>query len=204
MRKLLSLVLAFAMILGLFAFPVSADATTYQQVGQELSGLGVLKGVDAKGTLAEMQKLTREQALVVLTRLMGQEDKALATDAQPGFADVPATHWSAKYVAYAKLQGWTNGTSETQFGLGTDVTTKQVVTLMMRALGYTADWSKEDVMMKAKELGLLEGVSATADDAIIRGELFIIMKNTLYTKPMGEKIELIYKLGRRSRPPGWP
>lgn len=192
--------LAFAMILGTFAFPVSADQSTYLEVGNELKGLGVISGVNEAGDLAEMEKLTREQALVVLTSLMGQMDAAKATEAEPGFADVPATHWAAKFVAYAKAQGWTSGVSETEFGLGKEVTTKEALSFMMRALGYTADWAKEDIMKKASELGLMEGVSAKAEDQLVRGELFIVMKNTLYTKPMGEKTELVYKLGLKENP----
>lgn len=199
MRKLLSLVLAFAMVLGTFAFPVSADGNDYQTVGEELKTLGVLTG-DENGDLKPDQELTREEALVTLTRLMGKMDEAEATEAESGFTDVPAKHWAAKIIAYAKAQGWVSGKTETEFGLGQKVTTMEALSFMMRALGHKADWSKEDIMKKASELGLMEGVSAEKDKALIRGEMFVVMKNTLHTKPVDGKKELIYQLGLKEDP----
>lgn len=195
MRKILSLVLAVVMAFGSFSFAATTTAgVDYKAVGNELKVLGVIAGQDG-GELNELGKLTREQALVVLSRMMGKEAEAKATTAESGYTDIPAGNFYGPYVSYAKLQGWTNGISETEFGFEKAATTKMVVTFMMRALGYEADWAKEDVITKAKGMGLLKDVSAAADDEIVRGEVFVLLRNTLNTNPKGANKALMYVLG---------
>ncbi|MCK8061242.1 MULTISPECIES: S-layer homology domain-containing protein [unclassified Fusibacter] len=194
MRKILSLVLVLAMVLSSFAF-AAVDVNT---VGQELKDLGVLKG-DNAGNLNPDQNLTREQALVVLARLMGKEDEAAATTVKSSFADVPTDSYYAPYVAYAELNGWTNGKAVGVFGYMEDATMAMMATYHVRALGYTVTTLEEGVA-KATELKILTDVTAAAGATITRGEVFVMMNNTLNTPKMGETQALVYALGLKTVP----
>lgn len=195
MKKTLSLLLAIMMIFSVFSFNVSADVVNPQvEAGEFLKTLGVIKG-DEKGDLKAQSDLTREEALVILIRMLGKEEQSQSAGVHSGFSDVEPTHWAAKYITFGKEQGLTNGMGDGTFGLAKKVTTKQFVTFMLRALSHTADWAKEDIMQKSANLGLLKDVNALENNDIIRGDVFIIMKNALNTVVNNDTVTLIEKLG---------
>ncbi len=190
MKRNLALLLVLTLLLSVFSYAASEPMTP----GQYLKQLGVIKG-DAEGNLNEKAKLTREEAITTVIRLMGKEKEALATKVEPSFTDVPKDSWARPYIAYAEMKDWTNGIGDGKFGLGKNVTTKQYATYMLRVLGY-GDTPYEQSMIEAAKLGLLDDVVATKGDAIIaRSDVFVIMKNTLDTKPKGDQKQLIEVLG---------
>ncbi len=191
MKKRLALLLAIVMMLSSFSFA----ATNYEDYGLELKELGVIKG-DENGNLNATEKLTREQAIVTLVRMMGMEKKALDCVADSPFSDAPADHWAKQYVTFANKKGWTNGIGDDLFGVGTDVTMQQYLTFMLRALNYTGD----DVYAKAAEMAeqmkLLNDVKATDQkEALLRSDVFVIMYNTLYAMPKDSTVNLGGQLG---------
>ncbi len=190
MKKRLALLLAIVMVLSSLSFA----ATNYEDYGLELKELGVIKG-DENGNLNATEKLTREQAIVTLVRMMGMEEQALECVADSPFSDVPAEHWAKPYVTFANKKGWTNGIGDGLFGVGTDVTMQQYLTFMLRALDYTGD----DVYAKAAEMAaqmnLLNDVKATDQkEALLRSDVFVIMYNTLYAMPKDSTETLVAKL----------
>lgn len=192
MKKLFSSILILVLIISSISFAQNKD---YTKVGEELKSLGIIKGQDG-GELNENSKLTREQALVVLVRMLGKEDeisKSKFDDIK--FKDVPAGNFYEKYIAHAKSKGWTNGISPNLFGFEKNISTKAVATYFMRALGYEIDWSKDDVMKKATELGIMKDVIAVENEDIIRGEVFLMMRNTLNSRLEGSSETLKEKLG---------
>ncbi len=191
MKKRLAILLALVMLFSAFSF-VSADSMDY---GAELKALGVVKGYE-DGDLRPQNNLSREEAIVTLTRMMGQVDQAMQFDGEIPFSDVPADNWAKKYLGYAQKQGWTNGIGGGKFGLGKNVTTQEYVTFMLRALGYTGPDVYNNAMQMGADMKLLNDVKATgAKDVITRGDVFAIMYNTLYSKPKGADQALVYQLG---------
>ncbi len=191
MKKRLAILLALAMLISAFSI-VSADAVNY---GGELKAFGVIKG-DQDGNLNADKNLTREEAIVTLIRMMGQEEKAVQFKGEQPFSDVPADNWSKPYLGYAKKQGWTNGIGEGKFGLGLNVTTQEYVTFMLRALGYAGSDVYNNAMTMGNNMNLLDGVSNDeAKASILRGDVFAVMYNTLYSKPAQSDKALVYKLG---------
>ncbi len=153
--------------------------TPAQNAGNELESLGLIKG-DQAGNLNEDQPLNREQAVAILIRMMGKTEEAKAMPSKQEFKDVPANHWAAKDLAYAKKQGWTNGIDGENFGVGQNVTLQQYLTFMMRALGQTGDNVYANAMKLAKEKNLLSKMSINkAETELKRGDAFILMSNTL-------------------------
>ncbi len=190
MKRNLALLLILTLLLSVFSYAASET----KSVGEHLKELGVIKG-DAEGDLNENDNLTREEAITTVIRLMGKEKEALATKVEPSFTDVPKDSWAKPYIAYAEMKEWTNGIGEGKFGLGKNVTTKQYATYMLRVLGY-GDTPYEQSMIQAAKLGLLDDVVATKGSAIItRADVFVIMNNTLNSKPKDKDEQLVYVLG---------
>ncbi len=191
MRKILSLVLVLALVLG--AFPAFADnGMSELEIANKLKEFKVLVGNES-GDLMLDEYLTREQALVILARLMGVEEEAKNTMLQSSFTDVDHPYYEP-FIAYAELKGWTNGIGNGLFGYGQKLTVQQCAAYMLRALGY--DTPYEGVVETAQNLGLLEGVAASdATAMILRGQTAVMMYNTLMTKPNNSDMTLMQQLG---------
>ncbi len=191
MKRRLAILLALVMMISAFTV-VSADTIDY---GQKLKELGVIKG-DQKGNLNADKNLTREEAIVTLTRMMGLADQAKKDGDEAPFTDVPTDNWARPYLGFAKKKGWTNGIGDGKFGLGDNVTTQEYVTFMLRALGYTGTDVYANAIEMGNEMHLLKNVQANmAADIIKRADVFTVMYNTLYTSPKGASQPLVYQLG---------
>ena len=97
---------------------------------------------------------TRAEALVMLIRLLGEEEAALAYTGRNPFSDVPA--WADRYVAYAYKKGYTNGISANLFGPGNPTTATHYMTFLLRALGYDdarGDFKWDKSLDFAKSIG---------------------------------------------------
>lgn len=84
----------------------------------------------------------RIQALIMLLRLMGEENAALSCTSPLPFRDVP--DWAVPYVAYAYDKGYTNGVSPTEFSPNTTANVGMYMEFVLRALGYS-DTTQTDV-----------------------------------------------------------
>ena len=170
MKRVLSLVLVLVLVLG--TFPVFADTSTY---GEQLFEMGLLQG-DGNGDLNEDAALTRAEMMVILARLYGVEAEAMAFPLPSTFTDVPADAWYAPYVAYAQLEGWTNGYGDGTFGPNDPVDEQMVAAFMLRALGYEGTW--ETALEDAAALG----IDTEASTPMRRGEVFEMMFDTINTE----------------------
>ncbi|MBR2482059.1 MAG: S-layer homology domain-containing protein, partial [Oscillospiraceae bacterium] len=123
MKKRLSM-LAMTLVLVLAVFTVSASAAVYEpqftDEAEILYDLGLFRGTgtnaDGSPDFALEKPATRMQGLIMLIRLLGEEEEALAYEGPCPFTDVSGN--SAKYAAYAYSKGYTSGTSATTFGNG--------------------------------------------------------------------------------------
>ena len=96
---------------------------------QMLYDLGLFKGTD-KGFALE-KSMTRAEASVMLTRLLGAEKTALAGNWKHPFTDVP--QWADKYVGWLYQNGLTKGVSVTKYGSQRNVTCGQYCIFLTRA-----------------------------------------------------------------------
>lgn len=181
-NRVFTLFLCAAMMLSLSA-PVSAH-TVGEEDAQVLYELGLFRGVgtrsDGSPDFALEKSLTRQEAVVMLVRLLGKEQAALAGEWTTPFTDVAA--WAQPYVGYAYSEGLTKGMSDTLFG-GTDtVTATQYLTFALRALGYISDedfrwdaaWEKTDA------LGITSGEYSAANNAsFLRGNAAAVSRSAL-------------------------
>lgn len=187
-KRLLSLTLVMVMLLSFAAFADDKDkGVDKEKIGQELKSLELLKG-DDKGNLNTDGALKREHALVVLTRLMGQEDEAQKFDGKVKFTDIEYDYYKP-FAAYAVEKGWLTGRSETEFGFGDEISADEFYALVLRALGHTEYKGEKfkEVAGKAIEIGLTKDASKTADEKLSRGDAFVVMKNALAADVKGAK-----------------
>ena len=114
---------------------VSTSAYYYDAVKWAVEN-GVTDGVSAT-LFAPYESCTRAQIVTFLWRAAGSpEPKTMSS-----FADVPASAYYAKAVAWAVENGITNGMTETMFAPNATCTRGQSVTFLYRALKGTASGS---------------------------------------------------------------
>lgn len=106
----------------------------YTALADALCSLGLFKGT---GIGYELERApTRQEALVMLIRLLGEEADALACTEKTPFTDPPTWKDGMKYIAYGYSQGYTNGTSPKTFSPEAPSAAEQYLTFVLRSLGY--------------------------------------------------------------------
>lgn len=149
-----------------------------------LDALGVVEGFPDGGYHPE-QTLTRAQFCKMAVILMGMEDKAASASQRTLFSDVTSAHWAASYIYVAYENGIIEGYGNGQFGPDDTLTYAQVLTIMLRMLGYSdtdiGNRYPSDQMRVAENIGLTEQILPDADDTVSRGDtaqLFLTLLNT--------------------------
>lgn len=193
MKKILSLALALTMLLGL-AVPVSA-ASPYTKEGAFLKDLGVLQG-DLQGNLMLEQGLTREQMVVLISRLYNNEDEAKNYLANNTFPDLKPTHsFYIPYILWARDEGLIQGDNTGKFGVEQGVTVHEFQTVLLRALEYNEeakDW--HGIPALAESLGIMNGLNFSKDAKLNRGQVAAMVVNALKVEIKGSSTPLASKL----------
>jgi len=182
MRKVLSFVLVLSLVLGSFGMAFAAPLSDiagedFEDAVNVLTELGVVKGYP-DGTYKPENIVTRAEMAVIVVSALGLADYATGT---AKFSDM-AGHWSNPYVAYATSLGVIAGYPDGTFKPDKTVSYDEAATMLVAALGYTADslvgtWPANFVT-KAKTLGILDGIKAGAAGAN-RGDIAIMTYQTL-------------------------
>ena len=137
---------------------------------QMLYDLGLFKGTD-KGFALE-KSMTRAEASVMLTRLLGAEKTALAGKWKHPFTDVP--QWADKYVGWLYQNGLTKGVSATLYGSQHNVTCGQYCIFLTRA-HLDADSYQGTAFVDNDE------VRQTDEEGFIRGDAVSLSARLLST-----------------------
>ena len=179
-----TLALALTLVLSL-SISVPARAAVDETNAHRLNALGLFfgtgSGYDLGGTA------TRLHGIIMLTRMLGEEDAALSFDGPCPFSDVAAGKPSA-YTGYAFAQGYTTGVSTTTFRPNGALSFKHYVTFLLRALGYddgAGDFTFAASLDKAVEIGMMTRASADCilqkQYALYRGDLVDLSVSALTT-----------------------
>ena len=137
---------------------------------QMLYDLGLFKGTD-KGFALE-KSMTRAEASVMLTRLLGAEKTALEGNWKHPFTDVP--QWADKYVGWLYQNGLTKGVSATLYGSQRNVTCDQYCIFLTRA-HLDADSYQGTAFVDNDE------VRQTDEEGFIRGDAVSLSARLLST-----------------------
>ena len=158
MKRFLSLL--FTSLLLTVALCVTASASDFDAVAEDLSTIGMFRGT-ANGFELDRAP-TRSEAAIMLVRLYGAEDAAKAAyeagEISHPFTDV--SEFTSPYVAWLYTNGITNGFTETTFASQRPCSAQNYATFLLRALGYKdgEDFQYADALVFAQEKGFYEPI----------------------------------------------
>jgi len=190
-KKILAVALAAAMILGLasVAFAASfSDTVDHERETaiKQLAGLGLLNGYP-DGTFRPENPITRAEFAKVMVYALGLKDAAEMLAGVPvPFTDVEANHWAVGFISIATSQEIVKGYPDGTFGPQNNVTYAEVITMLLRALGYGPvldhlSWPT-GYLTKAAELRLNKGISFLSNAPATRGDVAALVANAV-SKP---------------------
>ncbi len=158
---------------GDYRISPSAGAPDYNAMASALKSLSLFKGTDTGyGGGFDLEKTpTRIQALIMLIRLLGEEDEALACAASVSFKDIGENYWGRPYIAYAVEKGYTNGVEDNRFAPDRAANEGMYVEFVLRALGYS-DTTQTDISTAA-DRALTVGVLTEGERAALRTNEFL-------------------------------
>lgn len=187
MRKLM--VFLLTAVICLSCVTIQADAVSTDESTQSaavLNMMGAIEG-DGSGSLGLSGTLTRAEFCKIAVVVMGLSKNVKQYAGYTIFPDVPSSNWAAGYVNLAvRSAGVMSGYPNGKFGPNDTITYGQVITVLMRMLGYTSTdvgnkWP-DNYLEKADEIGLTSGVSLSADSGITKGDVAVLFVNLLNTE----------------------
>lgn len=192
MKKTLSFVVALILLLSTVpVLSAPSEDTLYEESAQILKSLGILHGND-NGDLMLEKTLKRQDMVVLISRLYGEEDTAKNYPTKDIFNDIKDDFYKP-YIYWAVDKGLIQGTAKNTFGYTTSESTKyytkvqQLQALLLRALGYGSEVNEsyESVPEIAEKIKIMDGISADKDDFVTRGLMAAMTLNALKTNIKG-------------------
>lgn len=205
MKKLLALVLALVMVMGLATVGTNA-ATEYsdkadinfEEAVQVMSSIGVLEGADGKFRPAA--ELKRSEAAKIVAYLYYNNKTAAGLTGVGKFSDVPANHWAAGYVDTLANSGIISGTSATTYNPDGDLKAIDFAKMLLVCIGFDAKLEglvgadyQINTSKLATQAGLFNGLkSLKANDILTREQAAQMAFNAIkaatveYTNKGGE------------------
>ena len=156
LKRFLSLFISIIIVFS----ATGAFARSSESNADRLNSLGLFRGTDTGYAL--QNSATRIHALIMLIRLLGEEDAALAYTGKCPFTDITAASYQL-YAGYAYSKGYTSGTGANTFMPDSPVTFKDYTTFLLRALGYSdkaGDFSYNECFYLAGLINLIDPDSA--------------------------------------------
>ena len=189
MRKRSKLVVFLVMLTFLFSIAGTASAA-FSDIADysgksdimRLTSLGVINGYP-DGTFKPNGDITRAEFAKIAVCMAGLQEVAPGMEGMVGpFKDVKVGDWYNGWVNIAAAQGYVKGYPDGTFGPNNKVTQQEVVTVLMRLLGYNDNLPGEwpfDYLAKASKLGLLDDVTLAAAAPATRGIVAILASAAL-------------------------
>jgi hypothetical protein len=203
MKKSLAIMIALVMLMStglIAAASASAPPLPDEEIAAEaLHSIGLFLGygddVNGDPIYGLDDSATRLQGLIMLTRLLGVYEYALAAGYQNPFEDVHGTS-NIAVVGYAYSAGLTKGVSDTRFDPEGELTATQYLTFLLRALGYDSDtdffwrsaWTTTD------RLGITQGQFNLQNNSLIRADMVLVSLFALAQPMRGSEQTLIESL----------
>lgn len=200
MKKALALVLAASMALGSVGFVSANPTTTAAEVPAGLERI-VESGAFGVGGLRLEDDARREELTAIVLRLNGiSDDEVKAADEKADFVDL--ADWNMHpWIGMAVKEGFFAGDAGTKtFRPNEAAKYAEVLTVLMRALGYTAEdfegltWP-EGYVEKAVEVGLEVDENIDPLAPVKREVVAYAMEKALDVEVKGGEMTLAQKLG---------
>ncbi len=107
------------------------DALWANEAVNYLCDKGIINGMD-DSRFAPNQLVTREQFAKMLVEAFAKVD----LESISNFSDCPVKHWSSPYISSAFKFGFVKGISDSEFGLGRNITRQDMAVMLCRAAEY--------------------------------------------------------------------
>ncbi len=162
---------------------IENDYACYEPV-LRLSELGIINGYD-DGSFRPWDYVKRSEFSKIIVSMMDKVVEAKSTPPTSAFDDVNQVQWCIPYVNYLTSNGIIKGYADATFKPDNVITYAEAVTIICRILGYTEEnigysWPS-NYINEANALGLNEGMSFNANDAITRAAAAIIVDRAMFT-----------------------
>lgn len=193
MKKKFILFLAFLLILFTSTNLLAKNLKSkFKKSAEELKSYNIIQG-NASGDLMLDKNLKREDLIVILSRLMNDEERAKKFSSETKFTDLKsASKVYLPYINWAVSNGYIHGVTKDKFGYGTFVTVKQYQAILLRILDYSSEAKKWDMVSDyAVTYGLMDGLDLKPDDYLNRGEMALMTTNALNTPKKGSTLSLL-------------
>jgi len=189
MKRLL--LLLFSTLLLSATLCISASASDFDAVAEDLSTIGMFRGT-AHGFELDRAP-TRSEAAIMLVRLYGAEEAAKSAyesgEISHPFTDVSA--FTSPYVAWLYTNGITNGFTETTYASQRACSAQNYVVFLLRALGYKdgVDFQYADALSFAQKKGFYDPALFTGE--FLRDDLAALTYQGLATDMADEETYLL-------------
>ena len=193
MKKKFMLCLFFVLVIFASANLLATSvATKYKKSVEELKSYNIIQG-DSSGDLMLDKNLKREDLIVILSRLMNDEERAKKYSSETKFTDLKnASKVYLPYINWAVSNGYIHGVTKDKFGYGDYVTVRQYQAILLRILDYSSEAKKWDMVSDyAVTYGLMDGLDLKPDDFLNRGEMALMTTNALKTPKKGSTLSLL-------------
>jgi len=178
-RKTFAIVLALVILTALITPALALQPPLPDEVvaAEALHSIGLFLGYgdNANGdpVFGLEDSATRLQGLIMLVRLLGAYDYAIAAGYISPFEDVAGASNMA-VVGYAYSVGLTRGVSATRFDPQGELTAAQYLTFILRALGYTdADFTWSSSWLMTDRLEITKGQFNQQNNSLTRTDMVL-------------------------------
>lgn len=181
-RKLVALLVALTFLFSIVAPAMAATPSEAEKAADKLNVLGIIEGYP-DGSFGLDRNITRAEFAKIAVVAAGLKDAAEQLVNFPSqFSDVKVGEWYTGWINMAASQGFVKGDPAGTFRPNDNITYAEVVTVLVRLLGYndnlTGPWPT-NYLAKAVELGITDGVALNASAPAVRGDVFVMTNNTL-------------------------
>lgn len=183
-KRILSALAAAALAVGLLPAALAA-APDRQEAAEVLAALDIMVG-DQNGNLNLSSTVTRAEFTRMVISASPFRDSAGDAASVSPYPDVPKSHWAAPYIQAAVGAGYVSGYLDGTFRPGSSITLAEGVTMVLKLLGYeNSDFTgayPAGQMAAYRNLNLDEGISASANSPLTRGDVLCLFYNLMTTK----------------------
>lgn len=187
MKRLLSAVLASVLLFStcpaFAAFTDMPEETQYAEAINKLTAFEIINGYE-DGTFRPEHYVTRAEFAKLTVNALGK--KEMANQSASGlFSDVSQYHWANGYINFVADNAYIKGYPDGTFHPDEYIPFDQVITILVRMLGYTTEdvgyhWPR-DYIQKGSALGITEGLWYSAGDLMTRKDIALLLDRTLDT-----------------------
>lgn len=172
------------------------DSKYYADAIEALTTYGIVSGFS--GYFQPDAHVTRAEFAKMATLAAGLEDLVYSNASKRRFDDVALSHWGNGYINTSAENNLIVGYPNGLFMPEKKVTFAESITVMLRAMNYTSadlgdNWPYA-YMVKAKGLGITDGINLSDNSYITRGDLALVINRALQSKINGSQEKLISKM----------